>query len=249
MHTRITVPKKHIEGVELLHADTIIELSRAAEFGKISSGLFHDLMNILHALMRNIDQLKSAPDNLPLVEHYLKKSVQVSRRMQKFLHSTRKHLAHHPPMEQFSARDEIIEAVEILTYRARESNATLMIGHIENIVLTGNPLRFHQVVTNLITNGIDAYKNTHHPNPIVGISLVHQGPTLKLTVTDSGIGIKPELITSIFDPFFTTKDHDQGTGLGLSIVKTIVERDFHGTISVTSTLNAGSTFCVTIPMV
>ena len=49
------------------------------------------------------------------------------------------------------------------------------------------------------------------------------GPHVKITVTDSGSGIPPEILDKVFDPFFTTKEAGRGTGLGLSTVLGIVE--------------------------
>ena len=72
------------------------------------------------------------------------------------------------------------------------------------------------------------------------------GDALKLTVTDSGKGIAPELRERIFDPFFTTKDGIAGVGLGLSISHSIVEAH-HGKLLVESAPGQGATFTVLLP--
>ena len=73
--------------------------------------------------------------------------------------------------------------------------------------------------------------------------------TVELEVADNGKGIAPELLDRIFDPFFTTRRGQGGTGLGLNIVYNLVAQQFGGTITVRSTVGAGTAFTVRIPRV
>jgi signal transduction histidine kinase len=70
----------------------------------------------------------------------------------------------------------------------------------------------------------------------------------ELRVSDTGVGIPPEIMESIFEPFFTTKERGQGTGLGLSMSQSII-RGFGGEISVTSQVGTGTQFTVRLPAV
>jgi signal transduction histidine kinase len=65
------------------------------------------------------------------------------------------------------------------------------------------------------------------------------GDKVRLTISDTGVGISRDNLPKIFSPFFTTKH--RGTGLGLAITRTIVEKH-HGTISVESQYGLGTTF-------
>ncbi|MDF1615532.1 MASE3 domain-containing protein [Desulfurivibrio dismutans] len=69
---------------------------------------------------------------------------------------------------------------------------------------------------------------------------------LKLTVQDTGSGIKPEHLPKLFDPFFTTKEKGQGTGMGLPVVHGIVSRH-GGRIMVASTPGRGTNFEIFLP--
>lgn len=83
-----------------------------------------------------------------------------------------------------------------------------------------------------------------------GEPLQHPGLTksgyLKITVSDTGHGMTPEVMERVFDPFFTTKRPEDGTGLGLSVVKSIV-KEHNGLITVSSEPYKGSSFCVYLP--
>jgi len=70
---------------------------------------------------------------------------------------------------------------------------------------------------------------------------------LRLRVSDTGHGIKPEQLSRIFDPFFTTKAVGKGTGLGLSLAYGIVQKH-RGKIEVDTALGRGTTFRITLPV-
>ncbi len=102
--------------------------------------------------------------------------------------------------------------------------------------------RVHQVVVNLLMNGIDACK----PESSVTIRTRPEADGVRIEVSDSGSGIDPANRERIFDPFFTTKPIGEGTGLGLSISYGIVQ-EHHGTIDVQSVPGEGSCFTVRLP--
>jgi len=74
------------------------------------------------------------------------------------------------------------------------------------------------------------------------------GNYLRLTVRDTGQGIRPEILDRIFEPYFTTKNLGEGTGFGLSVVHGIV-RSHDGDITVDSHIGAGSSFYVYLPLI
>jgi DNA-binding LacI/PurR family transcriptional regulator/signal transduction histidine kinase len=146
----------------------------------------------------------------------------------------------------FNAVPYVQEALLLLSYALRQGGCCAEFRPSDdNVELYGSPARLAQVVTNLVTNAIDASLPKGGGNII--LSLIRQDDAHELKVTDCGIGITPEIMPKIFDPMFTTKPFGQGTGLGLSIVRDIMTRDFNGSVEVTSEPGLGTTFTVTFP--
>jgi PAS domain S-box-containing protein len=105
--------------------------------------------------------------------------------------------------------------------------------------------RVHQVVVNLLMNGIDAC--AADGNVTIRTRVEPDGQGVRIEVADTGCGIEPAIRERIFDPFFTTKPIGEGTGLGLSISYGIVQ-EHHGTIDVQSTPGKGSCFTIRLPL-
>lgn len=124
---------------------------------------------------------------------------------------------------------------------------------IANVLADAGQLQ--QVFTNIIVNAIQAMPNGGEARvklfPVVAHNPVAAEETPDadywcISITDQGVGIKPENLAHIFEPFFTTKDVHEGTGLGLSIAYGIVH-EHQGWIGVSSQLGAGSRFDVFLP--
>ena len=86
-----------------------------------------------------------------------------------------------------------------------------------------------QVWTNILQNAIQAMGGRGK----LRVEAQNEGAYVRVSFTDNGPGIPPEILPRIFDPFFTTKPRGEGTGLGLDICRRIVEKH-HGRIEVTS---------------
>lgn len=111
----------------------------------------------------------------------------------------------------------------------------------EDLTLTIDKEQMTQVLINLITNALQALKNTEQPTIHIKAYKTEDNRML-IEVADNGKGIPPEIIDQIFIPFFTTKD--QGSGIGLSLTKQIM-RLHGGRIEVFSKLGQGSRFVLT----
>lgn len=113
-------------------------------------------------------------------------------------------------------------------------------------VVRGDASRLHQVLLNLISNGL-----THGgPEATVTVELQLDGPDVVVDVSDDGRGMPPEVAEKVFERFYredaSRSRASGGSGLGLAITKSLVEKH-GGTITVTSEEGAGSVFTVRLP--
>ncbi len=110
-------------------------------------------------------------------------------------------------------------------------------------LVLGGLVEIEQVLVNLLLNARDAMET--QPQRRVEIRARQHGQDVVLTITDTGTGIPPELVSRIFDPFFTTKPSGKGTGLGLAISrKTMVA--IGGSIEARNT-GTGTEFTLVFP--
>jgi len=146
--------------------------------------------------------------------------------------------------------DRVNEVVEGLRVQAAAKGLVLHARVSPDIprLLRGDRRRLRQVLTNLAANAV---KFTEHGEVTLEAALESQGAgkaTVRFTITDTGIGIRPDQLAGLFSPFTqadvsTTRKYG-GTGLGLAISKQLVEL-MGGTIGVDSREGRGSTFWFT----
>ena len=148
-----------------------------------------------------------------------------------------------------SSRIQTIEDVRLLlSHRLRLSQTKLVVERTAtDPLLYGDAGKLGQVLTNLISNAIDAHKLAGRREGEIRVAVRDDGEVLEIRVIDQGCGISPEHIDRIFDEFFSTKALGEGTGLGLAIARNIISRFFEGTIQVESILGQGSVFSICFP--
>jgi signal transduction histidine kinase len=149
-------------------------------------------------------------------------------------------------VEATSVRAAIADAVAAIGAAAVDKSVAVRGGCQEGLVVVADPVRLRQILANLLGNGV---KFTP-PGGEVSVDAVAADGLVRISVSDSGIGIAAEEQERIFEKFyqvgFTTVGVREGTGLGLTICKQLVELQ-GGRIWVESSPGCGSRFHFTLP--
>ncbi|MCH1505279.1 MAG: ATP-binding protein [Verrucomicrobiales bacterium] len=148
--------------------------------------------------------------------------------------------------EAFDAASVVREVADALTPSALAKQLELQTDIADGLlVVQGDPVRFRQVVNNLLNNAVKFTDKGY-----VRVALRYTSDQLECIVSDSGPGVAAEDQANIFTPFFTLSNPEAtsvpGAGLGLSVSKQMVEQQ-GGQLSLASQLGAGSTFTVRLP--
>jgi two-component system, cell cycle sensor histidine kinase and response regulator CckA len=214
--------------------------------GRLAGGVAHDFNNMLMVIISYAElAAHSIPEEDPLHGHL----TQILRAANRSSALTRQLLA-------FSRKQ--ILAPQVLDCNAIVLETSSMVRRLisENIDLQcqlapdlwpvkADAGQIVQVILNLCVNSRDAMPNGGSLFLATRNYHVDQG-FAEISVTDTGIGIHPEVQAKLFEPFFTTKERGKGTGLGLATVYGIVQQS-GGTIRVESVPGNGSTFIVHLP--
>jgi signal transduction histidine kinase len=222
----------------VLSAAQLLELQKFAELGRLSACLLHEISNPLTAAMLQLEQFEEPTPALRQAQRSL-------RQMRRYIESARQQLRQQSPSHPFNVSTQIDQLLRVVRPVARQAGANLIVESIPNCQLQGDPIKFQQVITNLIVNAIDAYRDESYDGQIkmVRLSLTVNNRWLTVRVVDWGSGITVEQLEHLFKPFYSTKtETGYGLGLGLAIVHQYVTMDFHGSVSATSTLRQGTQF-------
>lgn len=154
----------------------------------------------------------------------------------------------------FNARKTLQLIIDSYKTQAEEKGVTIKTKISEQLpeVIIGDPVRFKQILINLISNSIKFTEEGQIEVSLNWIESLKEGDEsyYQLTVSDTGIGIAKSKLNTIFDEFSqedtSTTRKFGGTGLGLSIVNKIVNA-MRGDITVESQQGSGTTFTITVP--
>ncbi len=235
--------------VELMTSEAAraAESERLVQFGNLAQGLFHDLMSPLSAISLYLERLPQTAETNGASELLGKVSV-ASVRMRSFMDSVKRCLgdSRAASPERAQLVKEVLIVRDLLAYKARLSSVDVRVGTLAPVSIAMHPMRLHQMIMNLVTNGIDACLVVEDARScFVEVSSYVNGSQIIVAVSDNGCGIPEHIRQELFERPHTTKVG--GTGIGLMTVKSIVENDMHGTITVETKRNRGTTFMISVP--
>lgn len=239
--------------LRLAQAEELNHLYRFAEFGRIASGLFHDLAGYVNLVSLNLEKLEGqgagkGGGQLIGAQAAIARARLGTKKLAQFIEAAKRSIQGQQEPEDFSLKEIVYEVMDVFAYKAKSLGVKITFETKEEYCLYGDPVRFNQLLGNIVSNALDSYERKEGGRREVRIRVVKVAKALKLEVVDWGVGIARKNLGQIFEPFFSTKKKTQGIGLGLSIVKEIVEKNFRGKITVKSQAGKGTTFIVIIPL-
>jgi len=238
--------KKRDEELKKYAQQTIAEAERLAIIGQLAAGVAHEINNPLTGILLYCDlMLKNLPDDHPHKKNLLRinNEAQCCKTIVKGLLDFARQKK--PEIKKVSINEIIESTLNLLKTQAFFLNINTQLKTDKALPqINVDPGQIQQVFINIIMNAVEAMEGKG--DLVIKTELSSDKDFVVISISDTGLGIKPEHIKKIFEPFFTTKGASHGVGLGLSISKRIVE-DHKGTIEVISEVGKGSTFIIKLP--
>ncbi|MBC8393445.1 MAG: response regulator, partial [Deltaproteobacteria bacterium] len=239
--------------------DQLRQAQKMESIGTLAGGIAHEFNNILGIIIGNTElALMDVPDWNPVkecLEETRKASIRAKDVVRQITSFARKTPLGKKPIQIGTIIKESLKLIRATTPAIIEIRQTIS---CESEMILAQPTEISQVFMNLCSNSAHAIgeeagvlevnlenEELRMKNEELGLEA---GRYVKLTVRDTGSGIKPEIIDRIFDPYFTTKDVDEGLGMGLAVVYGIVKKH-DGAIKVKSEVDKGTVVEVLFPII
>ena len=229
----------------------LVRATKLESVGILAGGIAHDFNNILTAVMGNV--ALAALDVNPTSEtaRSLREAEKATLRARDLTQQLLTFAKGGEPVRAAVQLDGIVR--EMTTFTLHGARVKAEYAFAEDLwPADADKGQIGRVVQNLVLNAVQAMpeggtvKIALHNERIDGLSRLALAPGdyVRIEISDTGVGIKPEHLSRIFDPYFTTKQ--MGSGLGLAAVYSIVNKH-RGTIDVSSRLGGGTTFRIWLP--
>ncbi len=231
------------------HGTVLIQSHKMRAIGTLTAGVAHELNNPLnnitltaHMLLEDYGVL-SDDDRKEMVQDIVSESKRSTNIISNLLDFARESGSQLEPLE---LKQLLEDTINLAVNQIKLSGISIEFQATDNLPrIHGDSQQLRQVFLNLILNAIDA---SSKGSVIKVIVLPADEPNfVAVKIIDNGKGIPEHILGSIFDPFFTTKEKGKGTGLGLSVSQGIVVKH-GGKIRVSSMVDQGTTFTVTLPV-
>jgi PAS domain S-box-containing protein len=208
----------------------MIANSRLSAIGEMAATITHEINNPLLVILGRCEMIKNQLQqdkslNIDLLNKNIEAIEKTGQRIERIVKSM-KVLAHDgadEPFHQVRIQEIFDDVAELCTERFKNGSIQLTM-EIETPEMIVN-CRSHQIVqilVNLLNNAYDALENL--PEKWIRLYACEKNGQILISITDSGLGIPPQILNKIFIPFFSTKKLQYGTGLGLSVSKSIMRQ-------------------------
>jgi nitrogen-specific signal transduction histidine kinase/ActR/RegA family two-component response regulator len=261
--SKLTIYRDITEYLEALREKEQVEAQlrqaqKLESIGNLAGGIAHDFNNVLASVIGFTElALDAAAEGSPQQEDLrdaYKAGMRAKELVTQILTFAKKT---NEEVKPITMSDLINESTAFLR-SIIPADICLRVDNSSESQVMGNPALLQQVIMNLVTNSMGALERTGGNIEVSGADVtisedsvrVHptlvQGDYVKITVSDDGSGIAPDVLDRVFEPYFTTKGPGKGTGMGLATVYGTVKK-YGGSVTVESQQGEGTVFTVLLP--
>lgn len=242
----------------------LVHAEKMEAIGTLAGGVAHDLNNILSGVVTYPDllllQLPADSNFVEPLETIRDSGRRAAAIVQDLLTLARRGVKIE---EVFDFQELITQYFASLEFKELKKDHPMVVVNFvqqdRTFSIKGSPVHMSKTVMNLVSNAMEAIQGKGEVNVNLTVTSLSSQPAnfpnwragdyIKMTVTDTGVGIESDSLERIFEPFFSHKIMGKsGTGLGMSVVWGTVE-DHNGTIQVESSVGVGTTFTLLFPVV
>jgi signal transduction histidine kinase len=261
LQTEIIV-RQHAEEKIRESEEKLRKAQKMEAIGTLAGGVAHDLNNVLSGLISYPELiLIDLPEDSPLKPSVLaikKSGEKAANIVQDMLTLARRGVAVSEVVDLNDIISDYLKSPECEKLKQSHPGVSLDVDLDPDLLGTkGSPVQLSKTIMNLVSNAAEALvdggkvsirsQNCYIDQPISGYDDIEEGDYVRLTVSDTGIGIAATDIERIFEPFYTKKAMGRsGTGLGMAVVWGTV-KDHNGYIDVRSTEGKGTMILVYLP--
>jgi nitrogen-specific signal transduction histidine kinase/CheY-like chemotaxis protein len=235
----------------------LIQSQRMDAFGQLTGGIAHDFNNLLSIVTGSLELLEPDVKNAAARKHLERASnaAEMGARLTTRLLTFARRRRLEPTI--LNLNEQVSNLLELL-HRTLGEQIIIRTALVRDPWLTrADPSEAENAILNLALNARDAMPNggrliigtanvTIDEGQAAEVKSLRPGNFVRLSVTDTGVGIPPQILPKVFEPFFTTKGTGRGSGLGLSTLYGFASQS-GGTVTIYSEFGKGTTVNLYLP--
>ncbi len=250
----------HDRTKKLMQAEEALRQSHKMEaIGQLTGGIAHDFNNLLQGIIGALDmvQKRIAAGRIGDIDRFVQGALASANRASTLTHRLLAFSRQQPVDPRPLDANHLIGTIEELLRRSLGEKVKMQIESANDLWLVRcDANQLENALLNLAINARDAMpeggtvtiatSNTMLDTPQASLRNLNPGEYVRLTVSDTGVGMPPDVQARAFDPFYTTKAIGQGTGLGLSMIYGFVLQS-EGSVRIESEVGRGAMIEICLP--
>jgi len=225
----------------------LVVAEKLAALGELTAGVAHEINNPTAVMLGNLDviiaemgsSLEPVQDEIDLVVSQIYRIKDITNNLLQYARPD----AYAAYLSEVDVNTLISQTLKLLQHLRSELDFKIDLRLESTLMIKINQQELQQVLVNLFSNAIQALPQENGRISILTNDFQDKG--IQIFIQDNGHGMTENTVSKAFNPFYTTRGQGEGTGLGLSISYGLIRR-YGGNIEVSSSLNVGTEFIVTL---